>query len=210
VQDLSPRQREMLDYLIATVDQSGVFPTYREIGAALGIGSTNGVSDHLKALERKGYIERVGGRGASRAIRLTHQATERLSHDGIVGVPLVGRVAAGSLHHAVEDYTATLRVDRSMLPRSGEVIALTVHGDSMIEEGIHDGDTLFVQRTPTVRNGEIAVVLVDGETTVKFFFREGERIRLQPAHPTMAPILVDAASGEVTVVGRAVGVWRQL
>ncbi len=208
--DLSPRQREILDFLIATVDQTGVFPSYREIGRALDIGSTNGVSDHLRALERKGYIERVGGRGASRSTRLTHKAQDRVSHDGIVGVPLVGRVAAGPLHAAVEDYTATLRVDSSMLPRSGEVIALTIHGDSMIEEGIHDGDTLFVQRTESVRNGEVAVVLVDGEATCKFFFREKGRIRLQPANKDMDPIYVHEAQDDVTVVGRAVGVWRRL
>ena len=208
--DLSPRQKQILDFLVATFDQSGVFPSYREIGAALGIGSTNGVSDHLKALEKKGYIERIGGRGASRSIRLTHKSTDRVSHDGIVGVPLVGRVAAGSLHAAVEDYSATLRVDESMLPRGGEMLALTVHGDSMIEEGIHDGDTLFVQRTTNVRNGEIAVVMVDGETTCKFLFREGNRLRLQPANSSMEPIYVDAASGETTIVGRAVGIWRRI
>lgn len=200
----------MLEFLLGTLDQTGVFPSYREIGAALGIGSTNGVSDHLKALEKKGYIERVGGRGASRAIRLTDKAANRVSHEGIVGVPLVGRVAAGPLHAAVEDYSATLRVDSSMLPRSGEVIALTVHGDSMIEEGIHDGDTLFVQRTDSVRNGEIAVVLVDGETTVKFLYRENGGLRLQPANSSMDPIYVDPSADEVSIVGRAVGVWRML
>jgi len=208
--DLSPRQREILDFLVATMDQTGVFPSYREIGRALGIGSTNGVSDHLKALERKGYIERVGGRGASRSTRLTHKAQDRVSHDGIIGVPLVGRVAAGPLHAAVEDYSATLRVDSSMLPRSGEVIALTIHGDSMIEEGIHDGDTLFVQRTDSVRNGEIAVILVDGEATCKFLFREKGRLRLQPANKDMDPIYVDERSDEVAIVGRAVGIWRKL
>ena len=208
MQELSPRQRDILDFLVATVDQTGVFPSYREIGAALGIGSTNGVSDHLKALERKGYIERVGGRGASRSTRLSDKATRKLSTEGVVGVPLVGRVAAGPLHAAVEDYTATLRVDSSMLPRSGEVIALTIKGDSMIEEGIHDGDTLFVQRTPSVRNGEIAVVLVDGEATCKRLFKEGPKLRLQPANSEMQPIYVDASADEVQVVGRAVGVWR--
>ncbi|MFK7928199.1 MAG: transcriptional repressor LexA [Myxococcota bacterium] len=210
MEDLSTRQREILDFLLATIDQTGVFPSYREIGAALGIGSTNGVSDHLKALERKGYLDRVGGRGASRSMRLSDKATRKVAHDGIVGVPLVGRVAAGPLHAAVEDYTSTLRVDASLLPRSGEVIALTIKGDSMIEEGIHDGDTLFVQRTPTVRNGEIAVVLVDGEATCKRLFRESGKLRLQPANSAMQPIYVDDSADEVQVVGRAVGVWRTI
>lgn len=208
--DLSPRQREILEFLVATIDQSGVFPSYREIGRALGIGSTNGVSDHLKALEKKGYVERVGGRGASRSMRLTGRAGDTMSTEGIVGVPVVGRVAAGSLHAAVEDYSSTIRVDRTMLPRSGDVIALTVHGDSMIEEGINDGDTLFVQRTDSVRNGEIAVVLVEGEATVKRVYRENGGLRLQPSNKDMEPIFVDPSAGEVSVVGRAVGVWRIL
>jgi repressor LexA len=208
--DLSPRQREILDFLVSHIDQTGVFPSYREIGRALGIGSTNGVSDHLKALEKKGYVERVGDPGASRSMRLTNHASSSVSHDGIVGVPVVGRVAAGSLHHAVEDYSSTIRVDRTMLPSSGDIIALTVHGDSMIEEGINDGDTLFVQRTDSVRNGEIAVVLVEGEATVKRVYREKGGLRLQPSNKDMAPIWVDRSAGEVSVVGRAVGVWRIL
>lgn len=208
--DLTPRQRDVLDYLSARHEQSGLCPTYREIGRALGINSTNGVSDHIKALERKGYIERMGGRGASRSIRLTDRVASSMSGDGTLGVPVVGRVAAGSLHAAVEDTQGTLRVDQTLLPRSGDVFALSVHGDSMIDDGIHDGDTLFVQRCTSLRKGEIGVVLVDGETTVKRVYPERGGLRLQPSNPDMEPIFVSESSGDVSIVGRAVGLWRQI
>lgn len=210
MKDLSPRQQQLLDFLRAHWEQTGLCPSYREIATAMGIKSTNGVSDHIKALERKGYLERVGGRGASRSIRFTDRTVQSLAGDGVVSVPLVGRVAAGSLHTAIEDSQGTLRFDQGLLPRGGDVFALQVHGDSMIEDGIHDGDTVFVQRCETVRRGEIAIVLVDDETTLKRVYREGDRLRLQPSNSSMEPIYVRAESGEVSIIGRAVGIWRAL
>ena len=208
--DLTERQRELLAYLRAAIEQTGVCPSYREIGQALGIQSTNGVSDHLKALERKGYIERVGGPGTSRSMRLTDRTLAGLAGDGVVGVPVVGRVAAGNLHAAIEESRGTIRLDQALLPRSGDVFALDVHGDSMIDDGIHDGDTLFVQRCAELRQGEIGVVLVEGETTVKRVFREGGRLRLQPSNAAMRPIYVTPGDGDVSIVGRAVGLWRHI
>lgn len=210
VDDLSPRQTEMLEFMLGAIDLNGVTPSYREIGAALGIGSTNGVSDHIKALVRKGYLERVGGRGTSRSLRPTDRATGSFNHDGIVGVPVVGRVAAGTPLLAEENYETTMRFDSSVLPNGGKVFALIVTGDSMIEDGILEGDTLLVRQQATARDGEIAVVMVDGEATVKRFFPEGDRIRLQPANSAMDPIYVDRNSGDTQIVGIAVGVFRQL
>ena len=209
VNDLSPRQREIYNFIVAAIDQSGICPSYREIGKALGIGSTNGVSDHIKALERKGFIERVGGHGASRSIRLSNPHQSR-DADQVVGVPVLGKIAAGQPLLAVETYESTLRVDTSMLPPGGQVFALVVQGESMIEDGIFDGDYLFVRQKNTARDGEIAVVMVDGEATVKRFYREGERIRLQPANSAMDPIWLDRTSGDIDVVGIAVGVYRML
>lgn len=208
--DLSPRQREILEFILATIDQSGVAPSYREIGGALGIGSTNGVSDHIKALIRKGYLERVGGHGSSRSLRPTDQATGGFVDDGVVGVPILGRIAAGAPLLAQENYEGTMRVDSNMLPSGGKVFALVVTGDSMIEDGIHEGDILFVRQQDNARNGEIAVVMVDGDATVKRFFPEGDRLRLQPANSSMDPIYVDRKSGDVQIVGIAVGVYRQI
>jgi len=209
VEDLSPRQREILEFIMTAVDQSGVPPSYREIGGALGIGSTNGVSDHIKALVRKGYLERVGGRGAPRSLRITTQASGRLEEE-VVGVPIIGRIAAGMPLLAQESYEGTVRVDAGMLPAGGQVFALVVKGESMIDDGIHAGDYLFVRQQKTVRNGDIAVVMVDGDATVKRFYREDDRIRLQPANAAMDPIYVDARSGEVEVIGAAVGVYRRI
>ncbi len=210
LQEMSPRQKEILDFMRSSLDQRGVVPSYREIGAALGIGSTNAVSDHIKALMRKGYIERVGDPGRPRSLRLTPQATGTLDDDSVVGVPVLGRIAAGQPLLAEQNYEGTIRVDSNMLPPGGQVFALVVNGDSMIEDGIHSGDYLFVRQKNDARNGDIAVVMVEGEATVKRFFREGSRIRLQPANAAMSPIYVDAGSGDVSVIGVAVGVFRKI
>jgi repressor LexA len=210
VDDLSPRQREILDFIVAAIDSNGVVPTYREIGAALGIGSTNGVSDRIKALERKGFLERTGGPGSPRSLRVTGGGAAHLDDEASVSVPIIGRIAAGTPLLAHESYEGTLRVDAGLLPLGGQVFALVVTGESMIEDGIHDGDYLFVRQKKEVRNGQIAVVMVEGEATVKRFYREGSRIRLQPANSAMEPIWLDARSGEVQVVGEAVGLYRRI
>ncbi len=204
--ELPQRQRDVLEFIASCIEDRGVPPTYREIGDALGIGSTNGVADHVKALVKKGYLEKVAG-GAARGLRLTNRARQSLP-DTISEVPLVGFVAAGNPILAEENHEKTLHLDRSLLPDGGTHFALRVRGDSMIEEGIHDGDIVVVMQQSTARNGDIVVALVDGEATVKFFFREGRRIRLQPAHPTMDPIFVDS-SADAAVQGRVVGVYRQ-
>lgn len=210
MEDLSPRQREILEFIISAVDQRGVVPSYREIGGGLGIGSTNAVSDHLKALIRKGYIERVGKPGRPRSLRLTTQAAGVLDEDSTVSVPVLGRIAAGLPLLAQENYEGSMRVDASMLPPGGKVFGLVVTGDSMIEDGIHDGDTLFVRQQPDAANGQIAVVMVDGDATVKRLYREPDRLRLQPANSAMDPIFVRPSDGEVQVVGVAVGVFRKI
>jgi repressor LexA len=210
MEELSPRQRAILDFITDSIDQRGVAPTYREIGAALGIGSTNGVSDHIKALVKKGYLERAAGMGSPRALVPTLRATGVKEEEAVVGVPVLGRIAAGLPLLAEENYEGSVRVDRGLLPPGGKVFALVVTGESMIEDGIHDGDYLFVKQQKNVKNGDIAVVMVDGEATVKRFYREGERIRLQPANSAMKPIYVDSRDGEVDVVGIAVGLFRQI
>jgi repressor LexA len=208
--DLSPRQSELLEFLRGYVDQNGVVPSYRECGRALGIGSTNAVSDHIKALEKKGYIERVGQPGRPRSLKLTPKAVGFIEDENVVGIPVLGRIAAGVPLLAEENYEGTVRVDSTMLPPGGKVFALIVTGDSMIEDGIHDGDYLFVRERNTARDGEIAVVMVDGEATVKRFYKEGDRLRLQPANSSMEPIFVSREAGDVAVIGVAVGVFRRL
>ncbi len=207
--DLSPRQREVLDMMVAFQEQHGVCPSYREIGASLGINSTNGVSDHVRALERKGYLERIGGRGAARAMRITSRARGTLDEGDTLGVPVLGRIAAGLPIAAQEDEEAVLRIDRGMLPGGAPVFGLRVRGDSMIGDGIHDGDIVFVRSKETCRDGEIAAVLVDGEATIKRVFREKGVLRLVPSNPDMEDILVTPDVGEVSIMGVVVAIWRQ-
>ncbi len=223
---LSDRQRTILEYIHERQQSDGVTPSYREIGDAMGIRSTNGVSDHVKALLRKGYLERIGaaGKGAlARAVVLTPLALTDLGvaeqdpgfedfGDGdIVEIGVYGQVAAGMPALAEEHREETLRVDSCMIPGGGRVFALRIFGESMINDGIMPGDYIFVQKSLAVRDGDIAVVMVDGESTVKRFFREGDQIRLQPANDTMQPIYVHSREfREVNIVGVVVGVYRRM
>ncbi len=212
MEDLSPRQLQVLNLIRSWVETNGIAPSFREIGDQLGIKSTNGVSDHVRALERKGYIERVGGRGAARSLRLTRKATGTLEDERVTSVPVLGRIAAGSPILAVEDPDDALMMDRDLLPtRGGEVFALVVRGDSMIEDGIHDGDYVFVHKQSNWSEGEIIAVLVEGEATVKRVFRErGGKLRLQPSNSDMDPIFVAPNVGECEVMGAVVGVYRRV
>ena len=174
MEDLSPRQRDVVDYICSTVAQRGIPPTYREIGDALGIASTNGVADHVKALIRKGYLRKVGGAtgGVARGMQLTPKARS-VRRSSVVPIPVIGSVAAGQPILAEENYERTLHLDRTMVPPNASVYALRVRGESMIEEGIHDGDIVIVRQQDDARNGDIVVALVDGDATVKFYYREG-------------------------------------
>lgn len=221
---LSTRQREILEYMHGRIIEDHVLPSYREIGDAMGIKSTNGVSDHLKALEKKGYLERRGsaGRGAlARALVLTERALlevggrandpDPILTGNVVEIGVYGQVAAGQPVLAVENRDETLFVDSCMVPGGGTTFALRVSGESMINAGILPGDYLFIRKQRTVRDGEIAVVLVDGDATVKTFYREGDRIRLQPENDTMDPIYVAAAEfRDVMVMGVVCGVYRKM
>jgi repressor LexA len=207
--DLSPRQRDVLDFISSTLAHRQVPPTYREIGDALGIASTNGVADHVKALIKKGYLKKIDpgpdGAGVARGLQLTDKAGSK-RRGAVVSVPLVGHVAAGQPILAEENYERALHLDRGLVP-DGVIFALRVRGESMIEEGIHDGDFVIVKQQSTARNGDIVVALVDGDATVKHFFREGPRIRLQPANSDMEPIFVDATNSTL-IQGLVVGVYR--
>jgi repressor LexA len=170
----------------------------REIGRQFGIHSPNGVVCHLKALVKKGLIHREPN--MSRAIQLAAEPIEDRS------LPLAGRIAAGVLHEAVEQHD---RVDFTEMfdPADRDLFALAVHGDSMIEEQIADGDYVVVHRQKTARKGQIVVAITDeGEATLKRWFPEKNRIRLEPANAAMKPIYVRDAR----VVGIVVGLVRKL
>lgn len=213
MQGLTKRQAQTLDYIRQSIEERGYPPTLREIGEYMGIRSTNGVNDHLRALERKGYLRREDMK--SRALRVVdvndRQAPPRSTDDNIMDIRIVGRVAAGLPLLAEENVVDTVRVDRMLVRGGREVFGLRVTGDSMIEAGILNGDYIFVRKQATADRGDIVVALIGDEATVKYYYPEKDYIRFQPANGQMAPILVRAADFKPTMLlGVVVGVYRRL
>ena len=219
MQGLTQRQQMVLDFIRQSISDRGYPPTLREIGARMGIRSTNGVNDHLRALERKGYLTREDMK--SRALRPTSLGTRALGAEAVpdapandvdlVEVQVLGRVAAGLPLLAEEHVIDTVRVDRTLVKGGREVFGLKVHGDSMIDAGILSGDYIFVKKQLTASRGEIVVALIGDEATVKYYFPEKDHVRFQPANKNMAPIYVRAADFKPTMLlGVVVGVYRRL
>lgn len=206
---LTDRQTEIWQFLVAYVDDHGYPPTVREIGEHVGLASPSTVHAHLATLERVGLIKRDPTK--PRAIELTgHRRVEATPVDDVPRLPLLGRVAAGGPLLAEENVEDVIAVPESL--GGGADFLLTVTGDSMVEAGILDGDTLVVQRCDDARNGDIVVALAGDdegadEATVKTFYREADgRVRLQPENAALQPIYAD----HVKVLGRVVGVFRSL
>jgi repressor LexA len=216
MEEITDRQKEILTFIQKTTEERGFPPTIREIGEEMDIRSTNGVNDHLKALERKGYLTR--GEQQSRSLVPTKRARMILgvgakkTDPSFLEIPLLGRVAAGAPILAQENIQDTVRIDSFLLGGSGkEVFALRIKGSSMIEDGIHDGDFIFVKKAPNAAPGEIVVALIEDEATVKRYFPEGDRIRFQPANKDMEPIYVSRAEFKQTMIlGKVVGVYRKM
>ncbi len=220
---LTQRQKQVLDFIASSIDDRGYPPTLREIGTHFGIKSTNGVNDHLKALEKKGYLSREDLK--SRAMRPIKRSDDRpvglngvgadvipiaarLGED-LCEIPIVGQVAAGEPLLAVENVEDTVKVDRFLLGGHTQVFGLRIVGESMIEDGIHNGDYVFVKKTPTASRGDIVVAMIEGEATVKRYFPENGRIRFQPANSNMEPIIVEQSEfRSVDIIGIVVGVYR--
>jgi repressor LexA len=207
---LTDRQRAVLDFISHSIEERGYPPTLREIGEHLGIRSTNGVNDHLKALEKKGYLERED---------LKSRALRPISLDGagptgqMIEVPILGRVAAGEPILAVEQAEDTVKVDRFFLGQNREVFALKVKGDSMIEAGIFDGDFIFVKKQLSAKRGDIVVAMINDEATVKYFWPEPEKdqIVFKPANSRLQPIVVRKRDWKsVNLIGLVVGVYRRI
>jgi repressor LexA len=193
---LTQRQRQVLDFIRDKMTNRGYGPTVREIGESFSIRSPNGVMCHLKALEKKGLIIREPN--MSRAIQLTEMAREDR------GMPLVGQIAAGSLTEAIEQAE---RFEFTDWFGQKNLFALRVKGDSMIEAAIAEGDLVICRKARTAEKGDIVVALTDeGEATLKYWYPEANRIRLQPANSSMKPIYCR----NVKVLGVVVGVVRKV
>jgi repressor LexA len=207
MQGLTKRQEMVLDFITQSINSRGYPPTLREIGSYMGIRSTNGVNDHLRALERKGYLKREDMK--SRALRPV--AMESGGEETVMEIPLVGRVAAGEPVLAEQNIEDTITVDQSLIGRHREVFALKVQGDSMIDAGIHEGDTIFVRKQLHAERNAIAVVMVGDEATVKYFQQENDFIRLQPANEAYAPIIIRKEDFRPTqILGVVVGLYRSM
>ncbi len=199
---LTRRQREILTFVQRYADAHGYPPSVREIGQALGLTSSSTVHSHLAALGKKGYLRRDPSK--PRALEVLRDERE-IPTKKVVPIPIVGRVAAGQpllAQQNIDDYFP-LPVD---FVRSDECFILRVRGDSMIDAGIYDGDLLVVRRQQTADNGDIVVARLEDEATVKRFFKEEERIRLQPENVKMEPIYTRDAAIE----GVALAVIRKL
>ncbi|WP_461521704.1 transcriptional repressor LexA [Porticoccus sp.] len=196
---LTARQQQILDLIRQHIEDSGYPPTRAEIAAELGFKSPNAAEEHLRALARKGVIEMTSG--ASRGIRLLDESP--------AGLPLVGRVAAGNPLLAVENIEAYLDVAANLFYPQADYL-LRVHGMSMKNIGIMDGDVLAVHKCQTAENGQIVVARIDDEVTVKRFKkgRKNHEIILEPENETLEPIVVDLREQNFAIEGLGVGVIR--
>lgn len=198
MQNLTPRQAEILELIQTAIDETGMPPTRAEIAAELGFRSANAAEEHLRALQRKGAIELIPG--VSRGIRICDQAGP--------GLPVVGRVAAGQPMLAEQHIEAHYRLDPGLFTTKPHYL-LQVHGMSMRDAGIYDGDLVAVHRTPDVRNRQIIVARLEDEVTVKRYKQKGHEVWLMPENPDFEPIHVDLENEPMVIEGIVVGVIRR-
>lgn len=207
MRELTARQREVLEFIRSFSDRHGVPPAVREIGERFGF-TARAAFDHLRALERKGMLERrVAGKRASRMLVIADRRPER--RQGREEIPVLGRIAAGTPIFAAENREDSVPLRPDWLATQGQdVFALRVRGDSMIDAHIMSGDLVLVRKQDSATPGDIVAALLDGEATVKRFAREGASIVLKPEHPTMKPIQVEPGQGDFQILGKVVGLLR--
>ena len=212
MKNLSDREQRILDFMREYVAKWGYPPTVREIGSALGIKSTSTVHKAIAVLNEKGLIKKQAGKRRAMDIVGSEPAKGAQSisdiRDDVIDLPVVGRIAAGTPILAEQNIEDSFPMPSRFIGK-GTNFMLTVHGQSMIEAGIFDGDYILVQQQETASNGDIVVAMVDGmesEATVKAFYKENGHIRLQPRNAEMEPIIVD----DCKIIGLVRGVFRYL
>jgi repressor LexA len=225
--ELSSTQEKILNFLRNFVVEKGFPPTLREIASHFGLKGPKGPQKTLHILERKGYIRKTPG--GSRAIEILKPQIGRLRtamvqgrRSGLlyeknvgsasvptVSLPIVGRVTAGDPNLAIENIEGYVNFDRNLVS-SEDVFLLRVKGDSMIDAHIQDGDFALVKPQKDAENGEIIVALIDDEATIKRIFKKRDLIHLEPANPTMEPIVIKKGEKKVTIVGKVIGIFRKI
>ncbi|RKD34509.1 transcriptional repressor LexA [Thermohalobacter berrensis] len=204
-EDLSDKQKKILEFIKSEIQTKGYPPSVREICKAVNLKSTSTVHGHLSRLEKKGYIRRDSTK--PRAIEVIDKDSGNLyfSKKEIVEVPIVGKVTAGTPVLAVENIEDTFPLPVEFAENSS-VFMLEVNGESMIEAGILDGDYVLVKQQNTAINGDIVLALIEDEATIKRFYKEKDSIRLQPENQYMEPIIVK----DVKILGKIIGVFRKI
>ena len=200
--DRTPKEKDIYEYISECLEKNGCAPSVRDICAALGIKSTSSVHEYLRRLETKGYIRKSSGK--SRALSI--EGNGQNESNKMKRVPILGRVTAGQPILAVENIERTFPLPMDFA-RNKDVFMLKVKGDSMINVGIYDGDLLIVTPQKVAQNGDIVVAVIGEEATVKTFYREKDRIRLQPENDAMEPIYVKE---DVQLAGRVTGLFRTM
>ena len=202
---LSPRQQQILRLISQFMTRHGLPPTRADLARALRLRNRQGIDQHLRAIERKGYLRLEPG--IARGIRLLPAATEAAAEASTLLLPLYGRVAAGVPTLAQSNIEETIAIDHALF-RPGADFLLRVHGQSMRDAGIAHRDILAVHRTPQATNGQIVVARLGDEATVKYYRRRGSLLRLEPANPEFAPLEVDLRREACEIEGIVVGIVR--
>ena len=202
--ELSARQKQILNYIKQEVELRGYPPSVREIGKAVGLQSSSTVHAHLRKLESLGYIRRDPTKPRAIEILETHNYG-LIPRPSVLNVPIVGKVTAGSPILAQENIEDYFPIPKDFINHD-DVFMLRIQGDSMIDAGIFDKDYVLVERRSTANNGDIVVALLGDEATVKRFFLEKSAVRLQPENPSMSPIITN----DVQILGKVIGVFRRV
>ena len=202
--DLTRRQQQVLDYVRDEINRRGFPPSVREIGEAVGLSSSSTVHSHLTALESKGYIRRDPTKPRALELLDYRDTAAAVDYGRVRAVPLVGEVAAGAPILAEENIEETVPLPEDMASESSFI--LRVKGESMIEVGILDGDYVVVRQQNTATNGDIVVALIEDEATVKTFYKESERVRLQPENSALEPIY----ARDVQILGKVIALFRKI
>ena len=201
---LYPKQRQIYDFIKQYIQKVGTAPTLKQIAEAMELKSLATVSEHLDSLENKGLIERIFGE--ARGIRVIAETDAIYDPVDAIQLPVIGYIAAGNPIQAIEDHTRTITVPSDFASKNKRTFVLQVVGTSTIDAQIADGDYVVCEQVNSVENGEIVVAIVEGEyATLKRFYKEKDRIRLQPENPSMQPIY----AVNVEIKGRVVGVIRK-
>lgn len=210
--ELTKRQHKIFGFILLNIEKFGYPPSIPEVQKEFSFKSPNAVKDHLEALVRKGYISRRPHK--SRGIEILNHAYPKRNNGSVnndtIEVPIVGKVAAGSPILAQENIEGTIFVDKSIVTHTKGIFALRVKGESMINAGIFDGDFVLVRQQPIAEQGEMVVVLIEDEATVKRFYKNKDKIILQPENDTMEPMIIDPKEKRISIIGKVKGVIRKM